>query len=428
MVKISFQPAVAGIKGDKADKASASASAAARAPAAEILLTPAREERPPHHRYKKGGSVGGVCYLSMGMVVLLMGLVFASVYIYRYFFLAQLARDNFFHCGVLYEDSLSSQVRTRMELEEDVKIYLEENYERINVPVPQFGGGDPADIIHDFQRGLTAYHDISLDKCYVIELNTTIVLPPRNFWELLMNVKLCSLLGRAPLQQCREQVGSPPSPSSTPRGRPDPHTCGTVGTSAWHKRKVPGDVRRARPGASGRGRRTRADGTLPEEGPTSRRRTSSRRRWWSRSTSATRRPWAPSSTTCAAGRTPTGCGAGLPGGGSTSEGPRTAMPSATSRTPSWWRPSSAGWCEGLPFQAPPLPSSFFPFWPLRPSSFPSLSLYFGPFHRRDVSPGSFPALPASLYQSRDLLRPHLFRAPRSGGQEGATGWFLGPPS
>uniref|UniRef100_A0A8D1KSA3 Integral membrane protein 2 n=1 Tax=Sus scrofa TaxID=9823 RepID=A0A8D1KSA3_PIG len=189
MVKISFQPAVAGIKGDKADKASASASAPAPAPAAEILLTPAREERPPHHRYKKGSSVGGVCYLSMGMVVLLMGLVFASVYIYRYFFLAQLARDNFFHCGVLYEDSLSSQARTRMELEEDVKIYLEENYERINVPVPQFGGGDPADIIHDFQRGLTAYHDISLDKCYVIELNTTIVLPPRNFWELLMNVK-----------------------------------------------------------------------------------------------------------------------------------------------------------------------------------------------------------------------------------------------
>ena len=40
--------------------------------------------------------------------------------------LAQLARDNFFHCGVLYEDSLSSQAHTRMELEEDVKIYLED--------------------------------------------------------------------------------------------------------------------------------------------------------------------------------------------------------------------------------------------------------------------------------------------------------------
>uniref|UniRef100_A0A8C8UEG2 Integral membrane protein 2 n=1 Tax=Peromyscus maniculatus bairdii TaxID=230844 RepID=A0A8C8UEG2_PERMB len=164
MVKISFQPAVAGIKADKADKAAASGPASASGPAAEILLTPAREERPPRQRSRKGGSVGGVCYLSMGMVVLLMGLVFASVYIYRYFFLAQLARDNLFHCGVLYEDSLSSQIRTRMELEEDVKIYLEENYERINVPVPQFGGGDPADIIHDFQRRGTY-----LPQTYIIQ-------------------------------------------------------------------------------------------------------------------------------------------------------------------------------------------------------------------------------------------------------------------
>uniref|UniRef100_A0A2K6UE83 Integral membrane protein 2 n=1 Tax=Saimiri boliviensis boliviensis TaxID=39432 RepID=A0A2K6UE83_SAIBB len=162
MVKISFQPAVAGIKGNKADKASASVPAPA--PATEILLTPTREEQPPQRRSKRGGSVGGVCYLSMGMVVLLMGLVFASVYIYRYFFLAQLARDNFFRCGVLYEDSLSSQARTQMELEEDVKIYLNENYERINVPVPQFGGGDPADIIHDFQRRGTY-----LPQTYIIQ-------------------------------------------------------------------------------------------------------------------------------------------------------------------------------------------------------------------------------------------------------------------
>lgn len=185
MVKISFELAAVGGKADKAPLASEPNADA------DILLTPEREEQPPCQRHRKGTSVGmsGMCYLSMGMVVLLMGLVFASVYIYRYFFLAQLARDNFFHCGMFYEDSLSSKLHMRMELEEDVNIYLEENYERINVPVPQFGGGDPADIIHDFQRGLTAYHDISLDKCYVIELNTTIVLPPRNFWELLMNVK-----------------------------------------------------------------------------------------------------------------------------------------------------------------------------------------------------------------------------------------------
>uniref|UniRef100_A0A5F4VT38 Integral membrane protein 2 n=1 Tax=Callithrix jacchus TaxID=9483 RepID=A0A5F4VT38_CALJA len=293
MVKISFQPAVAGIKGNKADKASASV--AAPAPATEILLTPAREEQPPQRRSKRGGSVGGVCYLSMGMVVLLMGLVFASVYIYRYFFLAQLARDNFFRCGVLYEDALSSQARTQMELEEDVKIYLDENYERINVPVPQFGGGDPADIIHDFQRGLTAYHDISLDKCYVIELNTTIVLPPRNFWELLMNVK-----------------------------------------------------------------------------------------------------------------------------GSTSVGPRTATPSATSRTPLWWRHSSVGWCEAL---CPSPAAVFLFFFPAALSSFPLLSLYFGRVSIEvtclSVSPQPFPPPCTRAVTSRgppSLLAPH----PGCGGGRGDT--------
>lgn len=39
-------------------------------------------------------------------------------------------------------------------------------------------------------QGLTAYHDIALDKCYIIELNTTIVMPPHNLKELLMNVKV----------------------------------------------------------------------------------------------------------------------------------------------------------------------------------------------------------------------------------------------
>lgn len=64
----------------------------------------------------------------------------------------QLPRESVFHCGVLYEDSLYSPFKGQLELHEDVKIYIEDNYEQINVPVPQFGGSDPADIIHDFQR------------------------------------------------------------------------------------------------------------------------------------------------------------------------------------------------------------------------------------------------------------------------------------
>uniref|UniRef100_A0A8C0PHD1 Integral membrane protein 2 n=2 Tax=Canis lupus familiaris TaxID=9615 RepID=A0A8C0PHD1_CANLF len=329
MVKISFQPAVAGIKGRQGDKA--------------ILLTP--EERAPPQRYKKGGSVGGVCYLSMGMVVLLMGLVFASVYIYRYFFLAQLARDNFFHCGVLYEDSLSSQARTRMELEEDVKIYLEENYERINVPVPQFGGGDPADIIHDFQRGLTAYHDISLDKCYVIELNTTIVLPPRNFWELLMNVKRDLPPQTYIIQE--EMVVTEHVSDKEALGSFIYHLCSGKDTYRLRRRAT----RRRDEEAKSCNAIRHFENTFVVETLI--------------------------------------CGVGV-----------RASPS---------RPS-------------PLPSSFFLFWPLRPSSFPSLRLYFGHLSLDVTFSCPFRPCPPPCTRAVTSRGPTSAELPGPGGAGGHPGW------
>ncbi|KPP60068.1 hypothetical protein Z043_121960 [Scleropages formosus] len=113
----------------------------------------------------------------------------------------QVPEENFFHCRVLYEDSIYAPLRGRQELEENVGIYLKENYEQISVPLPRFGGSDPADIVHDFHRGLTAYHDLALDKCYIIELNTSIVMPPRSLWELLINVKRGSYLPQTYLIQ-----------------------------------------------------------------------------------------------------------------------------------------------------------------------------------------------------------------------------------
>lgn len=65
-------------------------------------------------------------------------------------------------------------------------------------------------------QGLTAYHDISLDKCYITELNTSLVMPPRNLWELLINVKVrhfpmfqyssCSTVEVRQLQQRQYEV------------------------------------------------------------------------------------------------------------------------------------------------------------------------------------------------------------------------------
>ncbi|XP_053162090.1 integral membrane protein 2C isoform X1 [Hemicordylus capensis] len=185
MVKISFQqPAAAGLKPEK------EAAAASYGAKAEILLPRDVEEQPLPVQNRR--ALSRLCYLTMILMLLFLGLILTSMYIYRYFSVTGSAPaylENVFRCGVIYEDHSYSQLREQLELHEDVRIYLEEDYEQINVPMPHFGESDPADIIHDFQRGLTAYHDIALDKCYVIELNTTIVMPPQNFWELLINVK-----------------------------------------------------------------------------------------------------------------------------------------------------------------------------------------------------------------------------------------------
>uniref|UniRef100_G3NQC6 Integral membrane protein 2 n=1 Tax=Gasterosteus aculeatus aculeatus TaxID=481459 RepID=G3NQC6_GASAC len=175
MVKISFQS----ISGQKAEN---------DGDKTEILIPhPADDDDELVLRPKKS-PLNGLCCLTFGYSCNATFRLFAAL-ILRCAVVLQIPEENLFHCRVLYEDSAYAPLRGRQELEENVGIYLGDNYEKITVPVPHFGGSDPADIIHDFHRGLTAYHDIALDKCYVIELNTTIVMPPRNLLELLINVK-----------------------------------------------------------------------------------------------------------------------------------------------------------------------------------------------------------------------------------------------
>uniref|UniRef100_A0A4W5QGX1 Integral membrane protein 2 n=1 Tax=Hucho hucho TaxID=62062 RepID=A0A4W5QGX1_9TELE len=176
MVKITFQS----VSAQKAEKELDGDKAEILMPYEHELVLPLRPKK---------SHLSGLCCPTFGLVVFMSGLVLASIYVYRYYFIPQIPEDSLFHCRVLYEDSVHAPMHGRQELEENVGIYLDDNYEQISVPVPHFGGSDPADIIHDFHRGLTAYHDIALDKCYVIELNTTLVMPPRNLWELLVNVK-----------------------------------------------------------------------------------------------------------------------------------------------------------------------------------------------------------------------------------------------
>ncbi|XP_061698463.1 integral membrane protein 2Bb [Syngnathoides biaculeatus] len=134
--------------------------------------------------------------MCLGLALMLSGMVVGGAYLYRYYIPEG---DEVFVCGVNYREEdfripeyeqvevdLTSPLR---QLEERIRVLEEEQVALINVPVPEFEDGDPADIVHDFQRRLTAYLDLSLNKCYVIPLNTSVVMPPRDFLELLVNIK-----------------------------------------------------------------------------------------------------------------------------------------------------------------------------------------------------------------------------------------------
>ncbi|XP_034549507.1 integral membrane protein 2B-like isoform X2 [Notolabrus celidotus] len=137
--------------------------------------------------------------MCLGVALMLSGVVVGGAYLYRYYIMEP--EDEVFFCGVNYREEdymireeeeveveLPNQFHLR-QIEERIRVLEKEQVELINVPVPEFENGDPADIVHDFQRRLTAYLDLSLNKCYVIPLNTSIVMPPRDFLELIVNVK-----------------------------------------------------------------------------------------------------------------------------------------------------------------------------------------------------------------------------------------------
>ncbi|XP_001513545.1 integral membrane protein 2B isoform X1 [Ornithorhynchus anatinus] len=132
--------------------------------------------------------------MCFGLAFMLAGVVLGGAYLYKYFAFQQ---DDVYYCGLKYikDDFILNEPYAEVPaahyqtIEENIQILAQENVEFISVPVPEFADSDPANIVHDFHRRLTAYLDLSLDKCYVIPLNTSVVMPPRSLLELLINIK-----------------------------------------------------------------------------------------------------------------------------------------------------------------------------------------------------------------------------------------------
>lgn len=141
----------------------------------------------------------------LGLALVLSGLVVGGAYLFKYY--VQEDHDGLevypafqstdmerFYCRVGYMDGdyeMNEEMDDDMQLmymEENVTFMEDDEVEFIRVPVPEFRESDPADIVHDFSKMLTAYLDLDLNKCYIITLNTSIVMPPKSFQEFLVNI------------------------------------------------------------------------------------------------------------------------------------------------------------------------------------------------------------------------------------------------
>ncbi|CAL8342080.1 unnamed protein product [Boreogadus saida] len=188
MVKVSFNSAL-GQKEAKKD--------------VETLI-PEDEKDPEAGVAVRGPSRAWGWCMCLGLALMLSGLVVGGAYLYRYYIMEE---GRVFVCGVNYREedfmvpeddddirvNLPSTYQMR-QLQESVRVLEREQVALINVPVPEFEDTDPADIVHDFERRLTAYLDLNLNKCYVIPLNTSVVMPPKDLMELLENIKMGSYL------------------------------------------------------------------------------------------------------------------------------------------------------------------------------------------------------------------------------------------
>ncbi|XP_023672177.1 integral membrane protein 2A [Paramormyrops kingsleyae] len=137
-----------------------------------------------------GESSTGRCLLTLlGLAFILTGLIVGGACVYRYFTPKKLYHGTM-HFTELDSDSVPMYVARPPyylpRIDEELEIH--DNVAIINVPKPRFGESDPAYILHDFQRKLTAYLDLTLRSCYVIPLNTSVVMPPQDLLDLFVQL------------------------------------------------------------------------------------------------------------------------------------------------------------------------------------------------------------------------------------------------
>ncbi|KAK6299433.1 hypothetical protein J4Q44_G00309430 [Coregonus suidteri] len=132
------------------------------------------------------GSTGRCVLTLLGLAFILTGAIVGAACLYRYYTPKRLYHGAMQFSEVSSGAAVESQPYYLPRVEEEVEI--SDSMATISVSTPRFAQGDPAYILHDFQRKLTAYLDLTLRTCFVIPLNTSVVLPPQDLMDLFMQL------------------------------------------------------------------------------------------------------------------------------------------------------------------------------------------------------------------------------------------------
>ncbi|EJD73655.1 hypothetical protein LOAG_18932 [Loa loa] len=118
-------------------------------------------------------------FTSLCMIFLLLWLLVASFMAGTFFYRQFHRRPTYYGwCGTSFIQ------RGRNEhMEESVEINPDEYYERISVP--RFGSNRPAVFVHDFRKNLTAIVDLLSNRCFIKELDRTVVAAPTNLIDFI---------------------------------------------------------------------------------------------------------------------------------------------------------------------------------------------------------------------------------------------------
>ncbi|KAJ1058332.1 hypothetical protein K5549_020836, partial [Capra hircus] len=143
-------------------------------------------------KVEKAGSSGRCMLTLLSLSFILAGLIVGGACIYKYFMLKSTIYpgEMCFFDSEAPANSLQGKEPYFLPVMKEVDICEEDNIAIIDVPVPRFSDSNTAAIIHDFENGMTAYLDLLLGNCYLMPLNTSTVMPPKNLVELFGRLAL----------------------------------------------------------------------------------------------------------------------------------------------------------------------------------------------------------------------------------------------